>query len=532
MNKLLLPLLGALSLAGCGGGDNAASTSAAAGTRALAADRGQATASAQALDETGPAARPVPRDPPQWGALHTVYEDPAAWHPFDARQVTLNDQGDVYVAWLSRHQGGAIGGVTDVWVRQYSAKEERWLAGAIVAVVPNTDDGRVQDVQVVSVGNDILVVWDVAVTRTTFDSHQTAVTDVVKPGRLHFTQRARGQGTWSAPAPIPGFDSRPVGSTQGWQVAAVGDRRMAVFWHTSGGTLSPERGHYMASLYTLADKRWGPAQVLSEAQAPRPGFPRFAPLFNRQGEGMVTIDTASFQFAPATAQWNRTPLLISENTAVVDDEGHVHSLNNTQDKQDIYTHHLTWRTLSATTRQVGAPVHLYSGRLEDAQLFKAPYGRMMLTWTEDDGRVHEGCRDCPAPVLRRSLTLPENGQPVGQPQTVGQPARTQEWFAWQMSRSTTNTSAVSVWNVSCLSGAPLLCKEGLFSSALNLQGQWSDPIALPLAPQTWGNTAPYLLKTNTLGHGVLIQAQAAGTTLNTRVQVFASVLKPVPLVPS
>lgn len=491
-------------LTACGGGsddDTPTHASSAESIRAVSAQTdGEPLPRAQAVSPSG-----------QWSEPNAVYADNGAWHRFTDDQVTVNDKGDVYVAWLSRH-----GGQTDVWVRQYSAQDSRWLQGSIVAVVPDTPAGRVLEVQVASAGDDVLVAWDVAPIIVHYSGHNASFAELTRPASLYVSHRSGGEGPWSAARPVAGARERPVGGYGSWRLSAMGNQHVGMFWFAADGA-------YLSSPYTVASQAWGPVQVLGAAPPQLNHVVDFHPVFNTRGDGIVGINGASSTLSPsshfnrATGAWISTPLEVRRGTTVVDDNGNVQALRQPQNDSWTQLELVNW---SAATGQASGPVWLYEGpvqfndgvrwgSLSEIQLTRGTRGTV-ATWIE---RTDMASRQ----NLRRAMDVPPAGQ-VGRAYTLGQ----HEAVNWFATSGGGGVPLVSAW-VECPS---LPCRAG--TSLRSPSGSWTPPVTLPqpVAPlPSWPDNDWQVLKVNRHGQGVLIQAKASGSFMNTQLRVHASILK-------
>ncbi|MES2888233.1 MAG: hypothetical protein V4739_09515 [Pseudomonadota bacterium] len=525
-------------LAACGGGgeDNTVVTSASSDAQtAVAPERVAGRASG---DTASQALAALPNPNSGWGQPNEIYKDPTTSRPFTPEQVAVNDKGDVFVTWLSRHQGATALGQTDVWVRQYSAKDDSWLAGKIVAEVPTTEDGRVQDVQLVAAGNDVFAVWEFALVNTVFFPRQPPLLEMVKPGRLYASRLVAGEGNWSAAEPVPGSVARPTGKPNSWKTASVGDQALGVFWYAADG-------FYLSNVYSTNQSAWAPTTELGESESGVSRFNQFVnfvPVFNRQGAGVVSI----FNFAgrnlsvyrdSATGQWSPIPLFVQRTSGLVDEQGNVYSVYKAPNALPGEGA-IEMQVYSAATRQVQAPVNIYAtSRLFGVQNLNVSRGLQgtVVTWTEETGTL-----TCPVcwdqatkRTLRRALNVSASGQPVGEVQTLGEATNPATDIQWQRTQPA-GPALVSVWNTFCnvftpgLSVSAEACArdDQVYASERRPNGEWSAPQVLPNALP--GGVTSFEFKTNRQGQGVLIQSrvwESAASSTSGQILVYATVLK-------
>ncbi len=501
---LPLAIASTACLISCGGGGDTAGTASTGTQASTEATALQATSAERSTGTQTPQAATTAASPqPQWGEPNAVYtdkENPLA--AFADTQFAVNDKGDVYVTWLSHHNGQ-----TDVWVRQYNAAESRWLQGEVLVSAPDTSEGRILTTKVTANGNDVVVAWDFGVPHyytTPHSAHPVVFySELVSPGRIYYSRRANGEGAWSAAQQVPGVMQRPLGAYSRWTLTPAGPQELALVWYNTDQ-------HYMASFYGLNDKGWGPSQDLLASNGEYKYNAVITARFNRRGSGIVGFwngsdAQASFYYDRAANRWSSTPLPVHGPTEI-DEAGNVYSL----DRQWGDSPRLNLGILSAATRQVTTHT-LHSGfqntSVREESLLQTPKG-LLLDWIEEVPSTHQ--------TLRRELEVHTSGQaagPIRNLQTY-EPGKT----VYAMAMSAYGNAQLAVWRVTCASG-DWGCNV-LSASVRDPEGQWSAPTELT---RPWADTR-IALKVNQQGQGTLIQHTSdASQTYEER--VFATSLK-------
>ncbi len=503
--RLSLALACTAWLVACGGGGSDGQSTATANARRAEV---LPTADVEAAVDTAAAAPPAlscHAGEPQWGEPNAVYTAKGDFlGTFAPTQFAVSDNGDAHVTWLSRHNG-----ITDVWVRQYSAAENRWLEGSILVTVLDSDEGRITNARVTVAGTDVVVAWDFGVVSYSRGRSSPIYffTGLYSPARLYYSRRIQGEGAWSKAQQVPGVMQRPIGRFTGWELTPAGPHKMVLVWYSTDRQA-------LASFYSPDADTWTASQTLwtdtSENQYP------LVAKFNAQGNGIVGFGSngedkkASVYFERTTGFWHQTPLSLDE-TPTIDESGNVYSIDRPWEGT---SQRLDLNILSAATGQVTPrtvrPGFDNSLTILQAQLTLTTKG-VLLSWIEQQRNA-----DWSNTTLRRELEVSASGEPLGDIKTLP-PELNRDVNSLQV--SSRSASQLAVWSgTSCLTVTD--CRSGVFTNVRDLDGNWSPPRSLT---RPWGDST-LSLKVNLQGQGLLIQTTPdARSTYEER--VFATTVR-------